>query len=1309
FSDRVLNSDIKKYFNDDDNCKKAFDYIKSLYKKYDLKKLNESQLEDEFIKPILTNAFEYKYINQKVIIIHGEEMKPDYILFSDDDIKNNYINNENIDDILLVFEAKSWGLSLDSKKIKESPHRQLVRYNLFLGIRYGILSNGKEWRLYDLKDKKSEKIFFEINLENIINDDNYEAFEYFYYIFRKKFFVLEDKEKQSNAQKIAALNEETINEIEEDLKNVIYGDNSIIEKIGQVLYKSYSDESLDNLFNHSIMMAYRLLFIAYFETKYESQLFAEHEHYKSKALFTLYKKLEEHYSTEEKESKLKAYQELCELFDILDKGSIPFHIPLLNGGLFDVNKAPLFEYKRNKTLFSNDDVYDILKELLQIRDDKNKINIRNFSIMSVTHIGNIYEGLLQYTFRHAAEKKYYLEYRENKEKKSGYFEIYDYEEIKKNKNITVDVEREIKPNSIYLVNSSNSRKMSASYYTPASLSNFMVHDAVNIILQNEKYKNNILSLKVLDNACGSGHFLVDFLDALTENIYSRIFKSENENGDFYYLYDYIMSEKEKIKDNLSNYNLEDMEIDELQILKRILLKKVIYGVDINYFSVELTRLSLWLKTFIFGTPLSFIEHHIKEGNSLIGSTIEEGQKALSEYYENEHNQRDLFSQDFRDVFADLKNVSEQLSSLPDSTTEEIEKSKEIYINEILPKQRKLSSILDLVTYKKLKESLKKKKDAEVLSIDPYTNLRDIEHYNSGSEDFKEVLRVARKYKFFNYDIEFPESYNYGFDIIIGNPPWDKVKLDDKDFFSQYRSNYRTMKNNEKKHTQDNLLKYYKEIKEEYEDTNKRINTILSYYGDYYPLNEGAGDTNLFRLFIERNISLISMNGSLIYVTPSAWSYEEGSINIRKHIFDSLYFRYFYQFENKKAIFHDVHRSYKFAVWSVKKEEVLNKDYKVPCFFMEHDAERLYKEENKNEILYPLDFSRKYFEDTYMMPEIENNSDINILEKMYSIGKRIDREYIDFYRELDMTNDKDIFLEKRNNDEMPLYEGKMVWQFNSKFEEAQYFVDEEKLKERLFSKEVYRMVDNLYNDISIKEAEEKMKSTKIKNKNSYDKTSKENKVMRFINIGKKEDFIKYIVYDYTFPRLAFRDISGNTNERTLISSIIPSEVTAGNTLWLSNTKKYYLEDKNIKIKSIPFKRLLWVNALLNSIVIDYIIRLYVDIHVNKTYLMKLPLIHASDEELDTEPYKTICDNAFALSLYNNKELAAFYSLPDSFDLPQNSKDYDMLQIQNDIMIAKLYSITFNELSNMLKTFKVLNDKKPHYVKTLLHKAENVLQK
>ena len=106
-------------------------------------------------------------------------------------------------------------------------------------------------------------------------------------------------------------------------------------------------------------------------------------------------------------------------------------------------------------------------------------------------------------------------------------------------------------------------------------------------------------------------------------------------------------------------------------------------------------------------------------------------------------------------------------------------------------------------------------------------------------------------------------------------------------------------------------------------------------------------------------------------------------------------------------------------------------------------------------------------------------------------------------------------------------------------------------------------------------------------------------------------------------------------------------------------------------------------------------------------MKVPLIHASDNELETEPYSTICNNAFALSLYNNKELTPFHSLPDGFEIPNNSKDYDMLQIQNDILIAKLYNISFDELNNMLKTFKVLNDKKPQYVKTLIDKAKNLL--
>lgn len=1291
FSDRVLRVDLKKYFDDDKNCQTAFDYIKNLYYKNNLEKLNESQLEENFIKPILNDIFEYKYLTQEKITIYGQQLKPDYILFPNEKAKKNYIDKKDYKDILLIFEAKEWARELDTKTIAQSPHMQLVRYNMFIGVRYGILSNGKEWRLYDLKDKKSEKIFFSIDLEDIIKNDDYEFFQYFYYIFRKKYFIAEEKEIESKADKISIINEMAINEIEEDLKNIIYGDNSIIEKIGQILYRNYNDRSLNELFNQSIIMAYRLLFISYFETKYESQLFYEHDNYKIKALFTLYKNLEKHFSGAKVNPKLNAYKELCDLFNILDEGSVPFNIPLLNGGLFEKNKAPLLH---NEKLFTNEEVFDILKELLQIRDDKNKINIRNFAIMSVTHIGNIYEGLLQYNFRKAGnDKTYYLEYRDDTNKsKNGYYDIHDYQLMKKNKNIKIDIEKEIEPNSIYLVNNSNERKMSASYYTPASISNFIVKDAVNIILNEKKYKENILSLKVLDNACGSGHFLVDFLDALTENIYSRIFNGEKKEGDFYYLYDFIIKEKDKIKENLKKYNLDDLEIDELQILKRILLKKIIYGVDINYFSVELTRLSLWLKTFIFGTPLSFIEHHIKEGNSLIGSSIEEGNKIFSESEKSD----EFFKTNFKEIFDDLKNISEKLSSLPDSTTEEIENSKKIYSEEIYPKQKRLSQILDLITYKKLSASLKKKKETEILSLDTYGIFTNIENYiDLENEDaLLEVGRIKNKYKFFHYDIEFPESYNYGFDIIIGNPPWDKVKLDDKDFFSKYRSNYRTMKNSEKKATQDNLLKYSKEIKEEYLNTGIYINTLSSYYNKYYPLNEGAGDTNLYKLFMERNINLLSQKGSLIYITPSTWSYEEGSINLRKYIFDNIKFKYFYQFENRNKIFRDVDSRYKFAIWSLQK---LNPDKskadfdKLPCFFMELETDRLYNEKIKD-IFYSLNFSRNLFSDTYMIPEIRDKNDLKILQKTYSVGKTIDANYIDFFRELDLTNDKDIFLEDRNNNEMFLYQGRMINQFNSSFEKPQYFVDENELKKRILSKEIYRMIQNIYEEKNI---------NNLKRNNK----SKEATILEYFNFDKREDLEKYIVYDYNFPRLAFRGVARNNDSRTLISAILPPNSTAGNSLYLSYSKKYYLENKDIKIKRIPFERLLWVNAIFNSIIIDYIIRLYVDMAVNKIYLMKIPLIHASEEELKKNPYNEIIENAFVLNLYNNKELKSLYKT--SVEIPKNDKDYNMIQIRNDILIAKLYNITFEEFARIVDSFKVLKNKYPEYTNTLIDKARSEL--
>ncbi|MGL5720891.1 MAG: Eco57I restriction-modification methylase domain-containing protein [Brevinema sp.] len=1276
FPQKVLEKDLPLLFSSEDICKETFEHITELYAKHDYTKLNENQLEEELLKPIL-NLLSYAYITQESINVHGKQLKPDYLLFATDRQKSEYINNKSLSNILSIFEAKAWGIPLDSKKISESPHMQLVQYNLFMGVPFGILSNGKEWRFYDLRDRKSEKIFFEINLEAIIQDKNYEAFRYFYYIFRKEYFVKTDN--------IVPIDETTkakelfIQQMEQDLKEVIYGKNSIVEKVGQVLHSAYPDEDLKVLFEHSVVMAYRLLFIAYFETQFRSYLFDNHDHYKNVALLTLFDKLRNN-------ANCKAYQDLTTLFDVLDKGSVPFKIPLLNGGLFDLSKAPLFEYKKNKNLFSNKDIEEILTELLKASEDS--LGIRNFAAMSVTHIGNIYEGLLQYTFRIAVKKMHYVEYKDET-LDSGYFDVWDYEKIAKKKNVMVLFNEEIPEGSLYLVNRSNSRKISASYYTPQTISRFMVSDAVKSLVESEKSTADILSTRIIDNACGSGHFLVDVLDELTEKVYANIEDS------YVYLQEIIDIEKNKILDNLEEYSLEHIQIDELQILKRILLKKVIFGVDLEGFAVELTRLSLWLKTFIFGTPLSFIEHHIKQGNALIGSSISEGEAIFNEFETSKKDIASLFTKNFRSTFVELGQVAEQLANLPDSTSEEIKKSKELYYNEIEPKQKKLASILDLITYHKMRVACKKTKGVDAFSVDSINLLDNMETeiYNGGNPTaVAEISRVARQYSFFHYDIAFPEMYDRGFDIIIGNPPWDKVKFDEKDFFPQYRSRYRSMPASEKQKTRDSLLKdkTYAFVQQDYNQTSIHINTTLAYYKSHYPLNGGSGDTNLFRLFIEKNLGMLQQEGHLIYVTPSAWSYEEGSLQIRKHILDNLKFNYFYQFENREAIFHDIHRSYKFAVWSITNTPCFNET--VPAFFMERDINRLYPEEGTeiNQINYPLSLSRTHFPQSYIMLEIKNPQDIDIINKMYSVGKAIDPAYIDFRNELHMTNDNDLFLETEAKGLFPLYEGKMIHQFTPHFVPAQYWVDPQQLRNRLQPKEISRMIDNVY--------EQLMSAAKNTLNPTKQKLSKEQTVLNHLGLKTRTELAPFVVYDYTYPRLAFREIAANTNERTLIASLIPKNNTMNHKLWVVHVKNYILEDQKIIVKHTPIERILWVTALLNSIPFDYMMRFLVDTSVSKNYLMQLPLIHATEAQLATQPYATIWQNALAISAYNEPAFQPL-ALQHNVALPHSDKARDLLQIDNDKLIAMLYGITPEELSAILDTFPVLTKNRPEYVALL----------
>ncbi|EAJ5696594.1 class I SAM-dependent DNA methyltransferase [Campylobacter lari] len=1233
FTNYALEADFPNIYNftkNENTYKTILDNIICLYDatQRNFQNYNEHQFEDEFISKVL-DILGWKFIRQDEKIIQGKLEKPDFLLFSDENIKANYENldketKKSSNEFTIIMESKAYNVQIDNKKVKENPHFQILRYLSNLKKNYGFLTNGRFWRFYDNSTLSANKVFYEINLEQIIKDKNYQAFAYFYSIFASASYT-----EEKHIEKSLQVNKESKIKIEDDLKSIIYGTNgneSLFEFIGSKIYnKTKADLKL--IYENSLYFVFRLLFIAYFEDKFENIL-EKHKYFKSKiSIKTLLQNLSDD------ESSSAGFGDLEMIFQIYNKGKGNFDMPVFNGGLFDESKTTLLNTPK---IFSDKDLKKILEKLLYYKD-KNLTFKRDYKTLSIEHLGTIYEGLLSYFFEVANEDIYYVSYKEKSKEIECYFDNYDFKILEKSKKLEKYTFYE--KGQIYLKNSSNSRKSTASFYTPQSIANFLIQSALKDKLNNE----NILKFKILDNACGSGHFLVGVLNAITHIVL-------NDFEHFTNLKQLHEQEKENIANHIKDFT-QDYELDESDVLKRLLLKRIIYGVDLNPFSIELTKLSLWIDSFIFGTPLSFIEHHIKCGNALVGSSISDFENLIKQNKEN------IFTNSITQEFEILQEVFEKLDNLQDTNEEQIKQSKQIYQNEITPKLDKLNLYLDYINSLHFanKEELQILK---ALSQDDIQNL-------SQNEQAKAIIsKYQKEFNFFNYELEFPEIIENqvfkGFDIIIGNPPWDKTKFSDDDFFPQYKSDYRSLIASKKKEIQDNLLaKDY--IKQNYEKQKAYINDLNEYYKKAYPLNKGSGDGNLFRLFVEKNLSLLKQDGNLAYVLPSALMFEDGSLTLRKEILENKTLEYFYSFENRQAIFADVDSRYKFALMLIKNTQA-NNAHKIKTMFYKTDINSL---KNKDEILtLGLEDIKKLSPNHLALMELKDKQALEILRKSYNAFQTLSFDYIDFVNELHMTNDKDLFIEEFGEGLLPLYEGKMIHQFDTNFSQAIYFLEKAKFDERLKSKELYRA----------------KKATG------------------------KELNPELIKYDREFFRLAYRAIASDTNERTLIASLLPKNCGFGHSMFANVPKLYILKDDEICIDVVSYERILLVLALLNSLVVDFIIRNMVQINVSKTYLERIPLPQPSDKEIqNNEIYKTLAKNALLLQLYNDKnhhfdELKQEFNIKDD-EIPKTKKAYDILRAKNDLLVKELYSLSDDEFSYMISTFKVLNEKQSEYIALL----------
>jgi hypothetical protein len=317
--------------------------------------------------------------------------------------------------------------------------------------------------------------------------------------------------------------------------------------------------------------------------------------------------------------------------------------------------------------------------------------------------------------------------------------------------------------------------------------------------------------------------------------------------------------------------------------------------------------------------------------------------------------------------------------------------------------------------------------------------------------------------------------------------------------------------------------------------------------------------------------------------------------------------------------------------------------------------------------------KKLSPEHWALMELRTGTDLVLLEKCYAAFPALSESWLDFRRELHMTDDKDLFIEKDAPGLLPLYEGKMIWQYSHSFDVAQYWLDATAFDRRMQSKELHRMAQ----DLGVPKAE----------------------------VAKHAAAVRY---DREFVRIGFRAVASDTNERTLIFALFPKDCGSGNSL-LANTPKNYVlgADGTVRVREVSALRLLFALALFNSVLVDWLARQMIQINVNKTYLYRLPMPQPSDDEIRSNPvYAQLAKNALLLTLAAPSpkvwddfcELAPLFNV-QKHEVPFTAKAQDTLRAQNDKLVAQLYGITDAELAHLLRSFKVMTNKRPEYAALL----------
>jgi len=793
--------------------------------------------------------------------------------------------------------------------------------------------------------------------------------------------------------------------------------------------------------------------------------------------------------------------------------------------------------------------------------------------------------------------------------------------------------------------SGNARKRSGSYYTPDSLVELLLDRALDSLIDRTVNENSgradeaLLELSIIDPACGSGHFLL----AAGRRLATRVAQLRSPGAP---------------------------SADDWRHALREVARRCLFGVDRNPMAVELCQTALWIESVDPGKPLTLLEGHIQCGDSLIGvwdlASLVEG--IPDEAYKP-------LTGDNKEAAAAWRKLNkaerDRPPALPFSgpppalvaAARAVDDLPEDEVNQVEAKASRLADFHRQTDWRSLKAACDlyvagffapKIQPPDRYAGQAVPTTRPIWDALEGGASFPHATALAADISAaihaFHWPLAFPQVFaKGGFDVVLGNPPWDTMSPDAKEFFSPYDGSIRFMSPEDQKQRIEEL-KALPDAQAAWDAYCRHLYCAAKFMkesGRYRLFAEGSlgkGDFNIYRMFAELALRGTRTGGRAAQIVPENLYNGANAAAIRRHLFENTQLSALIAFENTKKVWFDIDTRQKFCLYIAQPG---GKTVSFGAAFGVNSIEKVAALSAGLPINMPVSLVEEFSPDALAIAEVAHPADIEVSRKIYDRFPKFGakdaglarREYM---RELDMGSDREDFGDDPNG--MPVYEGRMVDAFDHR---AKAYVSGRgrsavwrELNFGSFDKSIFPQWR-----VSIKDLPEKTDTRT----SSY--------------------------------RIGFCDVGGVTNSRFLMGALIPPNVICGHSV---PTIIFDPPDSRLM--------LLWLGVA-NSFVLDFLARKKAALHMSYTVMDSLPLPRKFE---DVHTSTAIAERALKLTAAG-PEMSGFRDIatqdlgldPKSAEPVEDLSSRASLRAELDVLVARdLFGLSRDEMRYVLDPGDIL---------------------